>query len=105
MRNLAPEQVKQLLDMNPDILLLDVREKWELDICQIQPCLHIPMQEIPTALEQLDNERETVVICHHGARSMQVGSYLEQAGFNNIINLAGGVDAWADTVDSQMQKY
>ena len=105
MRNLAPEQVQQLLELNPDILLLDVREKWELEICQIQPSLHIPMQEVPTALEQLDADRETVVICHHGARSMQVGSYLEQLGFSNIINLAGGVDAWAETIDSQMQRY
>ena len=105
MRNLSPEQVKQLLDIKPQTILLDVREKWELEICQIASSLHIPMQNIPDSLEELDSEREIVVICHHGARSMQVASFLEQSGFSNIINLAGGVDAWAETVDPEMQRY
>ncbi|MCK4674286.1 MAG: sulfurtransferase, partial [Gammaproteobacteria bacterium] len=49
--------------------------------------------------------RETVVICHHGIRSRRVGRYLEQAGFNNIINFSGGVSQWARTVDHQMATY
>lgn len=105
MRNLSPEQVKHLLDTQAQIVLLDVREKWELEICQIQSSLHIPMQDIPDSLDKLDSESETVVICHHGARSMQVAGFLEQSGFSNIINLAGGVDLWAQTVEPEMQRY
>ncbi len=105
MRNLNPEQVKQLLDIQPQTILLDVREKWELEICQIQSSLHIPMQDIPDSLTELDSERETVVICHHGARSMQVAAFLEQSGFNKVINLTGGVNAWAETVEPDMQRY
>jgi rhodanese-related sulfurtransferase len=47
-----------------------------------------------------------VVICHHGIRSLQVARYLEEhLGFSNVINLAGGVDAWARDVDRQMAVY
>ncbi len=63
------------------------------------------MSTIPTEYQSLDFERETVVICHHGIRSRSVGRYLEQAGFSNIINLSGGVDQWAKTVDNQMATY
>jgi len=86
-------------------LLLDVRQPWEFDVCKIGDSLLIPMSQIPAAVETLDFNRETVVICHHGIRSRSVGRYLEQAGFNNIINLSGGVAQWAKTVDQQMPTY
>ena len=86
-------------------LLLDVRQPWELDICKLENCVFIPMSQIPAKIDSLDTARETVVICHHGIRSRSVGRYLEHAGFINIINLSGGVDQWAKTVDKQMATY
>lgn len=86
-------------------LLLDVRQPWEYDICQLDNSQLIPMGEIPHHLEELDKDRETVVICHHGIRSRQVGYFLEQAGFSNIINLKDGVNGWARTVDMTMSTY
>lgn len=86
-------------------LLLDVREPWEFRICQIEGSQLIPMGQIPAALNALDPERETVVICHHGIRSRQVAMYLDYQGFSAVINLAGGVDAWARDVDRQMATY
>jgi rhodanese-related sulfurtransferase len=86
-------------------LLLDARQPWEFDVCKIENSILIPMSTIPTEHLSLDLERETVVICHHGIRSRSVGHYLEQAGFSNIINLSGGVDQWAKTVDNQMATY
>ncbi len=56
-------------------------------------------------LEQLTPGSETIVICHHGMRSFQVGSYLENNGFTNIVNLEGGIDAWANTVEPEMERY
>ena len=85
--------------------LLDVREPWEFQYCHIDGSELVPMRGIPDALEQLDAHRETVVICHHGIRSRHVASFLEQAGFSNVINLTGGVDAWAKDVDPSMPKY
>lgn len=90
-------------DSNP--VLLDVREQWEYEICHIEGSKLIPMQTIPQQLEQLDPEQETIVICHHGVRSRMVGQFLEQAQFNNIINLGGGVNAWAQHIDPSMPSY
>ena len=86
-------------------LLLDVREPWEFRICQIEGSQLIPMGQIPAALKALDPGRETVVICHHGIRSRQVAMFLDYQGFANVINLAGGVEAWARDVDRQMATY
>jgi rhodanese-related sulfurtransferase len=86
-------------------LLLDVREPWEHGICHIEGSQLVPMGQIPAALGQLDPNRETVVICHHGIRSRQVAMYLEYQGFANVINLAGGVAAWARDVDHAMATY
>ena len=86
-------------------LLLDVRQPWEYDVCKIDNSLLVPMSQIPAKVESFDLERETIVICHHGIRSRSVGRYLEQNGLNNVINLSGGVDQWAKTVDLEMAIY
>lgn len=86
-------------------LLLDVREPWEFDICRIDGSRLLPMSGIPDNLDQLDPQRETVVICHHGIRSMQVGLYMAHKGFSRVVNLQGGVDAWARDVDPAMPTY
>jgi rhodanese-related sulfurtransferase len=104
-KNLMPEQVQQLLKENNDIVLLDVREKWEFEICNIDSSINIPMNEVPAVVKNLATDSETIVICHHGARSMQVAYYLENAGFSDIINLDGGLDAWARMVDPTMPQY
>lgn len=86
-------------------LLLDVREPGEWDICHIAGSQLMPMQSVPARLAELDREREIVCICHHGMRSAQVGHFLERNGFDNVINLAGGVDAWATQIDPRMRRY
>ncbi len=101
----APELRGLLAASSEQPLLLDVREPWEYAICHIDGSTHVPMRQIPAALDGLDPARETVVICHHGNRSRHVGRYLEQAGFARIINLAGGVAGWARDVDPSMPTY
>ncbi len=86
-------------------VLLDVREPWEFDTCRIAGSLPMPMSSVPARQEELDPEQPVVCICHHGARSMQVVMFLERAGFGNVINLAGGVHAWALQVDPSMPTY
>jgi rhodanese-related sulfurtransferase len=63
------------------------------------------MRAIPARTPELDPDAETVVICHHGGRSMQVAMFLERTGFGRVYNLAGGVDAWARQVDPSMATY
>ena len=85
--------------------LLDVREPWEFQTCRLADSRHVPMGEIPARLEELDAQAETVVICHHGNRSLHVAHFLEQQGFARVYNLAGGLDAWARSVDANMPVY
>jgi rhodanese-related sulfurtransferase len=102
----APELAQWLADESrPRPVLLDVREPWEFQTCHIPGSVAIPMNSIPERLQELDDELPTVCICHHGARSMSVAAFLERNGFANVINLAGGVHAWALQVDGSMPTY
>lgn len=86
-------------------LLLDVRENWEFATCHIPGSVQIPMALVPIRISELDDDREIVCICHHGARSMQVAAFLERNGFADVTNLTGGIHAWAVQVDGAMPKY
>ena len=104
MREFDAEELKQHLESHSPFLL-DVRQPWEYDVCSLENSTLIPMAQIPTNIDELDKERETVVICHHGIRSRNVARYLEQAGFSNVINLKGGVSAWAKQVEITKATY
>ena len=86
-------------------VILDVREKWEYDICHIENSVHIPMGKITEKKDELNQNDMVIVVCHHGVRSRMVAKYLDANGFTNIINLSGGVDAWSNEVDPSMTKY
>ena len=101
----AAELHAYLQQANEKPLLLDVREPWEFQHCHIEGSELVPMGQIPTAHQELDFDRETVVICHHGIRSRHVAMFLEGMGFTNLINLTGGVAAWASEVDPHMPTY
>ena len=105
MKQLAPTELKARLAAGDKLQLLDVREEWEFQTARIEGSVLIPMGQIATRVSELDNAAETVVICHRGGRSMQVAGLLEHLGFSNVINLAGGVDAWARSVDPSMPVY
>lgn len=106
MRDLRPAELQaHLAAADTEPLLLDVREPWEFDICHIAGSRLLPMGQVFQHLDELDPARETVVICHHGIRSRVVALQLERAGFDRVINLAGGVEAWARDLDPHMAVY
>lgn len=105
MRQFRPAELAAHLEAGQRPVLLDVREPWEWDICRLPGAQLIPMRDLPARLAELNKSAETVVICHHGVRSFHAARYLETAGFDNVINLAGGVAAWADEVDPAMPRY
>ena len=86
-------------------LVLDVREGWELESPAFQSVLHIPMSEIPGRLGELDANREIVVMCRSGGRSMQVAQFLARNGFQSVANLTGGILAWSRDVDPSVPAY
>ncbi|HEY5604389.1 MAG TPA: rhodanese-like domain-containing protein [Gammaproteobacteria bacterium] len=106
MQSITVTQLKERLEHRIEKpLLLDVREPWEFAICHIDGSRLIPMQQIPGALNDLDNEQEIVVVCHTGVRSLRVCYFLQQQGFTKVLNLSGGVHAWATTIDPTMPTY
>ncbi len=105
MREIAPKELAQRLAAGEDLALLDVREPWERALCVLPGSLHIPMQEIPNAMTTLDPEKELVIYCHSGVRSLHAGRFLEQNGFRRVVNLAGGIDRWAREVEPSMPRY
>ncbi len=86
-------------------ILIDVREPWEFQLARIDGSTHLPMGEIPSRIQEIDQTHPTVVICHHGVRSLQVVAYLQQQGFDNLHNLQGGIDAWSRDVDPTVPCY
>jgi adenylyltransferase/sulfurtransferase len=105
MDEISPEELKSRLDAQAAPLLLDVRQDWETRLCRLPNAVHIPIEEIEVRTDELNPEDEIVVYCHQGVRSAAVVQYLRQLGFARVRNLAGGVDAWARTVDPGMRRY
>ena len=103
---IAPEELKQLLDGKSDVVVLDVREPWEVQTASIAHHKHIPMNEIPARYgQELEADKRTVVICHHGVRSMNVTMWLRRQGYDKVQSLAGGIDRWARQIDPTVPVY
>ena len=100
-----PVTLKARLDRGESVLILDVREPFEIALAPFPGATHIPMGDIPSRLTELDPDRETVVVCHHGVRSAQVAMYLAQMGFERVLNLSGGIDAWSEDADPSTPRY
>ena len=98
--------VTQLKDnlTKKEIVLIDVREQDENDICNIEPSVHIPMNKIPSHLDKLDKDTEYAIICHSGVRSHNVCFYLQNLGYK-VKNVRGGIHQWALEIDSTMKTY
>ncbi len=86
-------------------ILLDVREPWEYQICHIAGATLMPMNTVPEGYGEFDTSMPIVCICHHGVRSMKVAAFLAHNGFTQVINLTGGMHAWAQQVDTAMPTY
>ena len=102
--NVTPRELKARLEAGERPVLLDVRERWEFELARIEGSKLAPMSELERRFPELDPEAETVVICHHGLRSAYVTQALDRAGFARVINLEGGLDAYAD-VDESVPRY
>ena len=100
------EELSEKIQNKEDFFLLDVRNLNEYEICRIEGAVLIPMSNIPTNVKHIPRDKTVVVYCHHGFRSASVIDYLSQNhGFNNLQNLTGGINAWANEIDETMEVY
>lgn len=87
------------------LTVLDVREEVEIRTAALAEFLHIPLMEVPMRLQELPKDHALVVLCHHGMRSAQAVGFLRERGYQNAINLRGGIDAWARQIDPSIGLY
>jgi rhodanese-related sulfurtransferase len=86
-------------------LVVDVREKWELDVAALPDVKHIPLGELQARFAELPKDRPLVMFCRSGRRSMDATVFLRQQGYDKAVNLRGGVLSWAAEVDPSMKTY
>lgn len=106
MQEITATELKNRMDRGDDIQLIDVRQPDENAFARIEGAKLIPLGEIVQRMNELDENRETVIHCKAGGRSAQAIQKLQQAGFKGEMkNLKGGITAWSDEVDSKIPKY
>ncbi|MBI2513099.1 MAG: hypothetical protein HYV96_14070 [Opitutae bacterium] len=86
-------------------VLIDVREPNELAVSHVAGSTQMPIREIPTRMSEIPTDRQVLILCHHGGRSARVTQFLRSAGWENVTNVAGGIDAWALQVDPRLARY
>jgi rhodanese-related sulfurtransferase len=106
MQEMTPREAADLLQAQPaHTILLDVREAAELELAAIPGALHIPMNEIPARLQEIDKQKTIVCLCHGGGRSFHVAAFLDQQGYSSTVNVNGGIHGWSLEVDNSIPVY
>ena len=106
MEEITPAELKQRLDNGDDIQIVDVREDNEVAIGRLPNSIHIPLGQVLNRMDEIDQNRETVVHCKGGGRSARAIDALQRSGFQGkLMNLKGGILRWSDEVDPSVPKY
>ena len=103
--DVTPTEYSTWLARGDRAVLLDVRDDWEHQLAHIAGALHIPMDQVPERLTELDRNTTLVVMCHTGGRSLAIANFLQQNGFTAVLNLKGGINAWATEIDTSLPRY
>jgi adenylyltransferase/sulfurtransferase len=101
---ISPRDLQARLAAPDPPLVLDVREVWERDIARLPGTVDIPMAEVPGRLAELPKDRDIVVMCRSGGRSLKVSQFLDTSGYR-VANLAGGILAWSRDIDPTLRTY
>jgi rhodanese-related sulfurtransferase len=104
-KEISVTDLKQKIDKNEDFTLIDVREEHEFHLCNIEGATLMPLGGLHDELGSLNKSHEYVIQCRSGKRSASACELMQDAGFTNVVNLAGGILAWADEIDSSMPSY
>jgi rhodanese-related sulfurtransferase len=102
---ITPQELKELLQEKNDIILLDVRQTNEYEICHIRGSTSMPFETIPHEIDQFSYDDNIITICHHGVRSLNACMQLKKMGYKNVRSLKGGLEDWAQICDPTMKRY
>ena len=98
-------ELKKHLQNESSPTIIDVREEFELEISKLDEAIHIPMNDLPKRLDELNAETDYVIMCRTGARSAQICEFLANQNFRSVANLTGGINEWAKKIDSSLPVY
>jgi rhodanese-related sulfurtransferase len=102
---IAPGAVKARLDSGEKLVLIDVREPWEHQLCRIEGATLIPLGTLAASLQTLPDVDELVCYCHHGMRSLDAATWLRFQGIEKAKSLAGGIERWSVEIDPNVPRY
>ena len=103
---ITPRELHARLQEGKNFRLIDVREADEWETARLPEAELIPLSTFQQAApEQLSEDEEIVVYCHHGVRSARAQDFLRAKGYANVLNLTGGIDAWSTQVDPNVKRY
>jgi rhodanese-related sulfurtransferase len=104
---IGPRQLAERLRRGDRLWLLDVRHHWEHELARLPDQALIPLHELPSRLDEIEPGPDTQIVCycHHGIRSLSAAALLREAGFNDAVSLAGGIDLWSELVDPSVPRY
>lgn len=104
MKEVTVQELKEMIDRNADFQLIDVREPFEYEVSNLKG-LNIPLGGIIIETDKVSKDKPVVIQCRSGKRSAQAVMLLEQQGFDNLANLKGGILAWKEEIDPEMDVY
>jgi molybdopterin/thiamine biosynthesis adenylyltransferase/rhodanese-related sulfurtransferase len=102
---ISVQELKRKIEATGALTILDVREPFEYEIAHIEGTKLIPLGELAQRFDELERSGEIAVHCKSGKRSAQAVQLLRRAGFTNVVNVAGGINAWAEEIDPAVPKY
>jgi rhodanese-related sulfurtransferase len=102
---IAPRDVKSMMDRGEKFLFVDVREKWEFDTSAIEGAVLVPMREIPANLSKFEEADNIILFCHHGIRSLDAAAWLRSQDVTAAKSMAGGIDRWSAEIDPKVPRY
>jgi rhodanese-related sulfurtransferase len=102
---ISAKEVNERLARGEKLMLVDVREQWEYDLCRIAGAKLIPLGTLPANLNTLPDADEVICYCHHGLRSLDAAVWLRQQGIESAKSMAGGIERWSVEVDPLVPRY
>ncbi len=102
---ISPRAVSERIARGAKLLLVDVREPWEYDLCKLPGAKLIPLGTLPANLNTLLDADDVICYCHHGMRSLDAAVWLRQQGVERAKSMAGGIERWSSEIDPNVPRY
>ncbi len=102
---ITPRHLREMMHGGKPFVLLDVREEWEYQMVHLEGAISMPFGELLKRFREIKPGNEVIVYCHRGMRSLDAAFLLQQLGFKSVRRLLGGIDRWAQEIDTRVLRY